>query len=288
MGKTKKTRSYFGDVCRRFTKHKLAMVGLCILLIEVILVLILPLVMHLDPYTSDMEAFGAVPSAAHILGTDDIGRDIFARLIYGGRVSLAVGITSTLISVLIGVPLGLIAGYFRGIFEVVVMRCADMFMSFPSIILILVLVSVIGPSMMTVTVVIGVLGWPQFARLIFGNVLSIREKDYVEAAKAVGERSPRIIGKYILPNAFAPVLIALTFGTASAIIMESSLSFLGMGVQPPQASWGNILYDAQSITVLSQKPWLWVPPGIALVLTVLSINFFGDGMRDALDTKMKI
>jgi peptide/nickel transport system permease protein len=286
--KQEKSSSYLQDVFRRFKAHKLAMVGLCVIILEVLLVFLLPMIFDLDPYSSDINAFGAVPSAEHILGTDDIGRDIFARLIYGGQVSLFVGLVSTLISVAIGVPLGVIAGYYGGIFETIVMRSADVFMSFPSIILILVLVSVVGPSIFTVTLVIGIMGWTQFARLIYGNVLSVREKDYVESARAIGEKSFRIITKYILPNTFAPVLIALTFSTANAIIMESSLSFLGMGVQPPQASWGNILYDAQSITVLSQKPWLWVPPGIALVLTVLSINFFGDGVRDALDTKMKI
>lgn len=288
MKKQEKSSSYLQDVFRRFKAHKLAMVGLCVIILEVLLVFLLPMIFDLDPYSSDINAFGAVPSAEHILGTDDIGRDIFARLIYGGQVSLFVGLVSTLISVAIGVPLGVIAGYYGGIFETIVMRSADVFMSFPSIILILVLVSVVGPSIFTVTLVIGIMGWTQFARLIYGNVLSVREKDYVESARAIGEKSFRIITKYILPNTFAPVLIALTFSTANAIIMESSLSFLGMGVQPPQASWGNILYDAQSITVLSQKPWLWVPPGIALVLTVLSINFFGDGVRDALDTKMKI
>lgn len=288
MKKQEKSSSYLQDVFRRFKAHKLAMVGLCVIILEVLLVFLLPMIFDLDPYSSDINAFGAVPSAEHILGTDDIGRDIFARLIYGGQVSLFVGLVSTLISVAIGVPLGVIAGYYGGIFETIVMRSADVFMSFPSIILILVLVSVVGPSIFTVTLVIGIMGWTQFARLIYGNVLSVREKDYVESARAIGEKNLRIITKYILPNTFAPVLIALTFSTANAIIMESSLSFLGMGVQSPQASWGNILYDAQSITVLSQKPWLWVPPGIALVLTVLSINFFGDGVRDALDTKMKI
>lgn len=288
MSVSKTSGSYMRDVFRRFRAHKLAMAGLCVLILEILLVVLLPMVLPLDPYTSDVAAFGADPSVLHPLGTDEIGRDLLARLIYGGRVSLAVGILSTAISVAVGVPLGLAAGYFRGILETVVMRCADIFMSFPSIILILVLVSVVGPSVFTVTLVIGVLGWPQFARLIYGNVLSVREKDYVESARAVGEKSFRTVTKYILPNTFAPILIALTFGTANAIIMESSLSFLGMGVQAPMASWGNILYDAQSIAVLSQRPWLWVPPGVALVITVLSINFFGDGIRDALDTKMKL
>ena len=202
--------------------------------------------------------------------------------------SLQVALSGFLAAIIIGVPLGLVAGYYKGIWETIVMRAADIFMSFPSMILVLVLVSVIGPSVWTVTLVIGVLGWTDFAKLIYGNVLSVREKEYVESAKAVGTRDLPLLLKYVVPNAFAPILINFTFRTAQAIIQESALSFLGMGVQPPQASWGNILYAAQSITVLSSRPWLWVPPGILLVLTVSSINFVGDGIRDALDSKTKI
>lgn len=283
-----KKDSYFRDVIRRFTAHKLAMLGLTIIILEVILVVVLPLIMDLDPYTSDVQAFIAPPSAEHLLGTDDTGRDVFARLIYGGRVSLLVGLLSAIISLCIGVPLGLLAGYYKGIWETIVMRAADVFMSFPSMILILVLVSMIGPSVWTVTIVIGALGWTDFAKLIYGNVLSVREKEYVESAKAVGTKDLIILIKYVIPNAFTPILINFTFRTAQAIIQESALSFLGMGVRPPQASWGNILYAAQSITVLSSRPWLWIPPGILLVLTVASINFIGDGIRDALDSKVKI
>ena len=281
-----KKDSYYRDVLRKFTAHKLAMIGVAVILLEVILVIVLPMIMKLDPYTSDILAFSAKPGAGHILGTDDTGRDVFARLVYGGRISLLVGLLSAIISLCIGVPLGLIAGYYKGIWESIVMRTADIFMSFPS--MILVLVSVIGPSVWTVTLVIGILGWTDFAKLIYGNVLSVREKEYVESAKAVGTKDIPLLIKYVIPNAFAPILINFTFRTAQAIIQESALSFLGMGVQPPEASWGNILYAAQSITVLSSRPWLWVPPGILLVLTVSSINFIGDGIRDALDAKTKI
>lgn len=280
--------SYSRDVLKRFSQHKLAMIGLAVITLEVLLVVILPVVMKLDPYTSDVFNFSAVPGPGHILGTDDTGRDVFARLIYGGRVSLLVGLLSAVISLCIGVPLGLLAGYYKGIWEMVIMRAADIFMSFPSMILILVLVSVFDPSIWTIIFVIGVLGWTDFAKLIYGNVLSIREKEYVESAKAVGTKDFAILTKYVIPNAFAPVLINFTFRTAQAIIQESALSFLGMGVQPPAASWGNILYAAQSITVLSSRPWLWVPAGILLVLTVSGINFIGDGMRDALDSRTKI
>ena len=288
MAKENNRSSYFGDVVKKFLAHRLAMIGTIELILEVLAVVLLPSIMKLDPYSMDYMAFGGAPSAEHLLGCDDVGRDLFARLIFGGRVSLMVGICSALISLAIGVPLGLFAGYFRGAVETVIMRCADIFMSFPNMILILVLASVLGQSVTTVTLVIGFLGWTEFARLIYANVLSVSEKEYVESARAIGTSNFKIVTKYVLPNSFAPILIAITFQMASAILSESSLSFLGMGVQPPGASWGNMLYDAQSITVLSQKLWIWLPPGLALLITVLSINFLGDGIRDALVPIIKL
>lgn len=288
MNEKAKKSSYLRDVVKRFFHHKLAVFGLVVIVLEILAVIILPPVMHLDPYGMDVMNFGTGPSAKHLLGTDDVGRDLFARLVYGGQISLMVGICSALISLVVGVPLGLLAGYFRGKIEMVIMRLADIFMSFPSMILILVLASVLGQSVITITVVIGVLGWPEFARLIYSSTLSVREKDYVESAKAIGSKNGEILLRYVLPNSFAPVIIAFTFRTAQAIITESSLSFLGLGVQPPTASWGNILYYAQSISILANKPWMWLPAGIILIVTVLSINFLGDGIRDALDTKMSI
>lgn len=280
--------SYLKDVTQRFLRHKMAMLGLIILCLELVLIFILPPIMGLNPTASTTGGFGAAPSIEHLLGTDDVGRDNLARLLDGGKTSLYVGFLSTILSLLIGVPLGLIAGYYRGWAEVIIMRLSDIFLSFPAMILILVLVAMVGPSVNSVTFVIGFLGWPTFAKLLYANVLSIREKEYVEAARAVGTKNIPTIVKYILPNAFAPVLVAFTFRLANSIIQESTLSFLGMGVQLPQASWGNILYAAQSISILTLRPWMWIPAGVALLLTVLSINFFGDGLRDALDPKMKI
>ncbi|GAQ24727.1 ABC transporter permease [Tepidanaerobacter syntrophicus] len=284
----KKRNSYYTDVFKRFKRHKLAMFGIAMLTIIILAVLLLPMIFKLDPYTTMVAPALSRPSVKFILGTDATGRDNFARLLYGGRVSLLVGLASTFISIIIGVPLGLIAAYYRGIAEIVIMRIVDIFMSFPSMVLIMVLVSIMGPSIWSVTVVIGVLEWTQFARQIYGTALSIREKEYIEAARAVGASDFRIITRYILPNSIAPILIAATFRTAAAMLQESTLSFLGMGVQPPQASWGNILYNAQSIAILSTRPWMWVPAGILLILTVLSVNFVGDGLRDALDPKMKV
>ena len=272
----------------KFRHNKRAMFGVIVVLIVALAVLILPLVMDLDPFTTDAEAgFNTPPSAQHILGTDDVGRDLFARLLYGGRISLLVGIASTCASVLIGVPLGLIAGYYRGIWETIIMRAADIFMSFPSMILILVLVAVFGPSIFNVTVVIGVLGWTSIAKLIYGNTLSLREKEYIEAARAMGMKNRKIIFTEILPNAIAPVWVTIAFRVSSGILTESSLSFLGLGVQTPQASWGNIIFAAQNLLVLTARPWVWIPPGICIILVVVGFNFIGEGVRDALDPKMK-
>lgn len=273
---------------KKFIHNKKAMLGLAIVMILVLAVVFIPLFADLDPYTTDRAAgFNKPPSDVHILGTDDVGRDLFARLLYGGRISLFVGITSTIISVLIGIPLGLIAGYFRGTAESIIMRTADAFMSFPSMVLILVLVAVFGPSILTVTVVIGVLGWTAIAKLIYGNVLSIREREYIQAARAVGVSTKKILFSEVLPNAIPPVWANISFRVAGAILTESSLSFLGMGVQTPQASWGNIIFAAQNLLVLTARPWVWLPPGICIILVVIGFNFIGEGVRDALDPKTK-
>ena len=273
---------------KKFLHNKKAMLGLFIVLFLVLAVTLLPVFMDLDPYTTDRAAgFNKGPSAGHIFGTDDVGRDLFARLLYGGRISLFVGITSMIISVLVGIPLGLVAGYFRGAAESIIMRTADAFMSFPSMVLILVLVAVFGPSILTVTVVIGVLGWTAIAKLIYGNVLSIREQEYIQAAKTAGIPTFKILFSEVLPNAIPPVWANISFRVAGAILTESSLSFLGMGVQTPQASWGNIIFAAQNLLVLTARPWVWLPPGICIILVVIGFNFIGEGVRSALDPKTR-
>ena len=273
---------------KKFMHNRKAVLGLIIVCFLVLAVILMPIFMKLDPYTTDRAVgFNKAPCPGHLLGTDDVGRDLFARLLYGGRISLFVGIMSTIISVLIGIPLGLIAGYFRGIAETVIMRVADAFMSFPTMVLILVLVAVFGPSILTVTVVIGVLGWTAIAKLIYGNVLSIREREYIQATKALGMSTPKILLSEVLPNAIPPVWANISFRVAGAILTESSLSFLGMGVQTPQASWGNIIFAAQNLLVLTARPWVWFPPGICIILVVVGFNFIGEGVRDALDPKTK-
>jgi peptide/nickel transport system permease protein len=221
------------------------------------------------------------------MGTDGAGRNLLARTLYGGRVSLLVGIASTAINVCIGLPLGLLAGYYRGLVELLVMRAADVFMSFPSMILILVLVSVVGPSLVTLIAIMGIMGWTAIARLVYGNVLSVKNKEYVEAGRAAGKNNFSLMFTDILPNAISPVWVILSFRVGNAILAESGLSFLGLGVQAPQASWGNIINAAQSLPNLMLRPWMWIPPGILIILTVIGFNFIGEGVRDALDPKMR-
>ena len=280
--KTKDNESYIMMVAGRFMKHKLAVAGLGLMILLILCAILAPVIAPKDPYHVT-NAFGAAPTAEHILGTDQSGRDVLSRLIYASRVSLIVGVGTVVISISIGTILGLVSGYFGGWIDMVIMRITDIFMSFPQIMLILVVVSIIGPSLWNIIAVLGFLGWPSVTRLVRGSVLSEKENDYVKAAVSLGLSTPRILFIQILPNTVAPIIVNATFGIAYAILLEAALSFLGMGVQPPAASWGNMLTDAQSLSVLTSKPWLWVPPGIMIFLSVLAVNFIGDGLRDAFD-----
>ncbi|CAB1248018.1 ABC transporter permease [Clostridium sp. WLY-B-L2] len=279
---TESSENYARLILKRFKKHKMAVTGVIFIAILAVIAVAAPLLAPQSPYAVE-NSFGASPSAGHILGTDQVGRDVMSRLIYAARVSLVVGIGTVILSVGIGTVLGLISGYFGGKVDMIIMRITDIFMSFPQMMLILVVVSIVGPGLWNIIWVLGFLGWPSVARLVRGNVLSIKEMDYVRSSVALGFSTPRILFSHILPNTMAPILVNATFGIARAIIYEASLSFLGMGVQPPTASWGNMLTDAQAITVLTTKPWLWFPPGIMIVITVLAFNFIGDGLRDAFD-----
>ncbi len=287
MAKEKKD-SYLKDAFRRLKRHKLAMISLAVLIIEVLIVLIMPLFYKVDPNANAGVGFYAKPSAQHLLGTDQVGRDVLARVLSGGRISLLIGFLSSIISMVLGVPLGLVAGYYKGAFEQIIMRLTEIFQTIPTMVLMLVLVAIFSPSVPLLIAIIGVLGWTGYARLVYSSVLAVSQKEYVESARAIGEKDRRILVKYILPNVITPVLISFTFGIAGAILEESGLSFLGLGVQMPQASWGNILNSARNITVLSAYAWCWIPAGVALVITVSAINFLGDGIRDALDTSIKI
>jgi peptide/nickel transport system permease protein len=280
-----KMRRRQSGVWHRFRRHRLALLGSLVLLLLVIASLAAPLIARHDPYTVDLRAYRQGPSTQHILGTDSSGRDVFSRLLHAGRVSLSVGLVAVSIYAAIGIVLGGLAGFYGGWVDSVIMRLADMVLSFPSLIVIITIVSILGPSIYNVMLVIGALGWPPIARLVRGNFLSLRGQDFVFAAQAIGARNRRIIFRHVLPNAIAPVIVAASFGMAQAILVEAGLSFLGLGVQPPTPSWGNMLTDAQSITVLRSMTWLWLPPGLMIAITVLSINFIGDGLRDALDPR---
>jgi len=270
-------------VWQRFRRHRVAMVGLAILAILAFCAIFAPIIAHNDPYHTTLSLIRKPPTGAHWLGGDSSGSDVYARLIYAGRVSLSVGLVAVGIYTAIGLLLGALAGYYGGWVDSVIMRFADIVLSFPSLIIIITVVSVLGPSIYNIMLVIGLLGWPPMARILRGLFLSLRERDFIVASRTVGAPNSRIIFKHLLPNALAPVIVAATFGIAQAILLEAGLSFLGLGVQPPTASWGNMLTDAQSLTVLESQPWLWIPPGIMIALAVLSINFIGDGLRDALD-----
>jgi peptide/nickel transport system permease protein len=264
------------------------MVSVVFLGLMVIAAFAAPVVAGKDPLAMDPRNSMAAPSSEHPLGTDLAGRDIWARLVYGARVSLAVGIVAVSISLAITLVLGTAAGYYGGATDMAIMRFTDMMMVFPALVLIIALVSVLGPSIFNVMVVLGVLGWTGTTRLLRGQILSVRELDYVLAARALGVPNWRIMFVHILPNALAPLLVAATFAIAGAILTEAGLSYLGLGVLPPTPSWGSMLNAANSISVLERNWWVWIPPGVAVLLTVMAINFAGDGLRDALDPRTTI
>ena len=279
-------RSY--AVWRAFWSDRRAAVAAVFLLVEIALVLFLPLFLGQDPNLTDRSAgFWAAPSAQHWLGTDDVGRDLFARLIYGGRTSLLVGFASAALGVILGVPLGLLAGYKGGAWEYWIMRACDTFQSFPSIILVLAMVSLLGPSVWNIIWVIGGLGWASVARLVYSGTLSTKQTGYVEASRALGATDRAILFRTILPNVIAPVWAALPLKVVRAILSESSLSFLGVGLRTPQASWGNLTQNAMELVTLTNRPWAWVPPGLCIVGTALALLLVGEGLRKALNPRKR-
>ncbi|MBQ2297312.1 MAG: ABC transporter permease [Ruminiclostridium sp.] len=273
-------------VLQRFFEDKLATACLIFLGVEIILLLILPLILGQDPNLTDKTAgFWSPPSSAHLLGTDDVGRDILARLLYGGQISLLVGYLSAILGTLLGVPLGLLAGYKGGKWEYWIMRACDTFQAFPSLILVLCLVSLLGPSVWNIILVQGVLGWSSVARLVYGSTLSVKKKEYVEASRALGATDRAILFRTILPNVIAPVWAAFPMKVGRAILSESSLSFLGVGLRTPQASWGNLMQNALELITLTTRPWAWIPPGLCIVVTVLALLLVGEGLRKALNPR---
>lgn len=271
----------------RYLANRLAVAGAVVLVVLLLAVLLLPVLTHLDPYTVDPMNVRDKPSPGHLLGTDNIGRDVFARLVYGGRVSMLIGFSAALLAVLIGSTIGALAGTLGGWLDSTLMRMADVFMSFPGLIAIIVVVGIFGANVLVLVLLLAAFGWTQTARVVRGMILSLREREYVQAARAFGAKPFWLITRHLLPAALSQVVVLMTLEVAGFILSEAALSFLGVGIQPPTASWGNMLQSAQQYTVISSMPWLWLPPGVAIALTVLAINFVGDGLRDALDPRQR-
>jgi peptide/nickel transport system permease protein len=268
---------------RRLVRRRAALAGLAVVLFFIALAVLAPLVAPYDPLATDWAAVRKAPSAAHWFGTDEIGRDVLARVIWGSRASLLAGLVSVSLAVMVGVPLGLVSGYLGGAFDGTVMRLIDAMLAIPFLILAIALAAFLGPNLTNAMIAIGVSQTPIFARLTRGQVLSVKHEDYVEAARALGNPHRRIVLRHILPNVVAPILVQATLAAAAAIIAEASLSFLGLGQQPPDPSWGSMLNTAKNF--IPQAPWMAVWPGLAIFLLVLALNLFGDGLRDALDPR---
>lgn len=272
----------------RFRRHRLAVVGVVIVATFILLAICAPLVARFGPNDIDLLGRNQGPTAKHWLGTDRTGRDTFARTLYAGRISLSIGLVAAGISIAVGAVLGSIAGFFGWRVDGAIMRFTDIVMTFPSIIIILTLVALTGPGIYKTMLVIGLLNWPVPCRLVRAKFLSLREQEFILAAQAMGASTGRIIGVHAFPNTIDVLVVYASFGVVNAILLEAGLSFLGLGVQPPTASWGNMINVARNLQVLEQYPWQWVPAGVAIVLTVLATNFIGDGLRDALDPRMTI
>jgi len=263
---------------KTFIINKLALFGLLIVGIMAILAIFAPLVATHDPNEINLVNALTGPSKKHLLGTDSLGRDLFSRMVYGARISLSVGFIAVGISVLIGVALGSIAGYYGGWIDSVISRFIDIMLCFPSFFLILSVIAILGPNILNIMIVIGVTSWMGVARLIRAEILSLKEREFIEAARAIGASDPRIIIRHLIPNGIGPVLVSATLGVAGAILLESGLSFLGLGVQPPTPSWGNILTEAMS--TLGIAWWITLFPGLAILITVLGYNLLGEGLRE--------
>jgi len=273
---------------RRLRRHKLGMIGLGMLLILVFAAVFAPVVASIDPADMDLKMKNKPPSSEHILGTDAIGRDVWSRLVYGARVSLSVGLVAVGIYTSIALVLGSISGYAGGHVDNIIMRFTDIIMCFPTFLLIITVAAVLPPNIFNIMIIIGIFGWPGMTRLIRGQFLSLRGQDFVIAAVMIGAPTWRIIFLHILPNVVGPVVVAATLGLAGAILTESSLSFLGLGVQQPTPSWGQTLTTALQLPILENLPWRWLPSAVAIAFAVLSMNFFGDALRDAFDPRMTL
>ena len=274
----------FLPFCRRLWKVRLAAVGLGIIALLIVCAIAAPWIAPYDPNRQRLLEALQAPSAEHLLGTDENGRDVLSRVLYGARVSLAAGVFSVSIAILLGVTSGLVSGYFSGRVDNVIMRIMDALLAFPTLVLALAITATLGPGLRNAMIAIGIVGMPIFARLTRGQVLSVREREFVEAARTVGAGHRRIMLKHILPNVMAPLVVQASLSVAVAILAEATLSFLGLGVQPPEPSWGSMVSRGKDY--LDLAPWLAFAPGGAILLAVMGFNFVGDAVRDALDPRL--
>lgn len=270
---------------QRFKRHRLAMVGLLIFSIILTLSVFAPLFDRYEPNKLNLRDKFQAPSLNHYFGTDRVGRDIWSRTLHGGRVSLLVGFAAALVAMSIGVILGALSGFYGGAVDMIIMRFTDIVMTFPQVVIILTVATFVGQGIVNVILLIGLFSWPPMARLVRAQVLSLREEQFVKAARSLGATDFSLIFKHIMPGVIAPLLATLTFAINDAVLLEAGLSFLGVGVPLPTASWGNMLEMARSLDVLQDGAWMWLPPALMILLNVLCINFIGDGLRDALDPK---
>ena len=270
---------------QKFFSNKLAIVGLVIVLLMILSAVFAPLLATFDPNKIDMSKLNQAPGGEHIFGTDSTGRDLYSRLLYGGRISILIGITSALTTSIIGTIFGLIAGYFGGKIDVILIRISEILQSFPMIILVMVLVTILGPSVSNMILVFTLIGWMTVFRIVRNEVLRLREETYVAVNKAFGISDFVIMFRDILPNTISPISVATTINIAYFILQETGLSFLGLGVPTNVPTWGTIINAAKSITVIQMYKWQWIIPGLFISLFVMSINFLGDGLRDALDPR---
>jgi peptide/nickel transport system permease protein len=280
--------SQWAIAARHFKKNRLAIAGLLVMILLYVITLVTPLIAPFDPAAQGdiITSRYLPPSAEHLMGTDKFGRDIFSRVLYGARISLSIGFVAVGISVTLGTLIGALAGYFGGWVDSVLMRFTDMMLAFPRLVLLIVVIAVFeNQSIWLVVVVLGLTGWMGTSRIVRGEVLSLREREFVQAARALGMGDWRIIVRHVIPNTMAPVIVSATLGIGLTILTEASLSFLGLGVQPPTPSWGNMVSDGRD--ALTQAWWIATFPGLAIVLTVVAFNLLGDGLRDALDPRLR-
>lgn len=280
-----KRKAKGADLAKALIKNKMSLVGGSIVLIYIILAVLAPLISPYDPYEIDLVNKLQPPSSDHIMGTDDKGRDIFSRILYGSQLSLAVGFVSVFIGALFGIVLGIISGYYGGWVDTIIMRFIDVLLAFPGLLLALAIVSALGPSLINVMIAVGVFSIPTFARIVRGSTLSVKKMEYIDAIRVLGASDLKIIFVHILPNILSPIIVQGTLRLATSILSVAGLSFLGMGAQPPTPEWGAMLSDGRDF--LFTAPHIALFPGIAIALIVLGFNLFGDGLRDALDPRMK-